>query len=83
MTDQQNHPTAGRRRRHKCPAVVPHMHDLPWPSMRNYVKADSNSPSRSEEEKEKKRMRSASTTPRSEGGEPRPCPLLLGLGVTA
>ena len=68
MTDQQNHPTAGRRRRHESPAVVSHVHDLPLPSRRDYVGADSDGPSCSEEEKETKRMRSASTTPRSERG---------------
>ena len=51
MTDQQNHPTAGRRRRHKSPAVTSHMHDLPLPSMRDYVGADSDGPSWSGEEK--------------------------------
>ena len=68
MTDQQNHPTAGRRRRHKSPAVTSHMHDLPLPSKHDYIGADSDGPSCSEEEKNTKRMRSAPTTPRSERG---------------
>ena len=68
MTDQQNHPTSGgrRRRRHKSAAAVPHMHDLPLPSLLDRMGADEDGPSCSEEEKETKRLRSASTTPRSE-----------------
>ena len=68
MTEQSNHPTAGRRRRHRSPAVVPHMHDLPLPLLLDHMGADGDGPSCSEEEKEVKRLRSASTTPRSERG---------------
>ena len=63
MTDQdQGHPTAGRRRRHKSPAAVPIVHDLPL-----HMGAE-DGPSDAAEEKEAKRYRSASTTPRSATG---------------
>ena len=65
MTDQQNHPTAGRRRRrHKSPSVAPYMHDLPLPHLLDHMGAE-DGPSCSEEEKDAMRQRSASTTPRS------------------
>ena len=67
MTEQSNHPTSGRRRRHKSPAAVPPMHDLPLPILLDHMGAE-DGPSCSEEEKDAKRQRSASTTPRSTMG---------------
>ena len=40
MTDEQYHLTAGRRRKHKNPAVAPDMHDLTLPSLPNHLRAD-------------------------------------------
>ena len=67
MTEQQNHPTSGRRRRRKSPAIIPPMRDLPLPNLLDHMGAE-DGPSCSEEEKEAKRQRSASTTPRSTVG---------------
>ena len=64
MTDQRDHPTAGRRRRHKSPPIPPHMHDLPFPTLLDHMGAE-DGPSCSEEEKDAKCLRSPSTTPRS------------------
>ena len=50
MTEQQNHPTSGRRRRHKSPAVTLHVHDLPLPNLLDHMGAE-DGPSCSEEEK--------------------------------
>ena len=66
MTEQSSHPTSGRRRRHKSPASIPLVHDLPLPRL-----LDQGRRSRTilrEEEKDAKRQRSASTTPRSTMG---------------
>ena len=60
MTDQADHPTAGRRRRRKSPASVPPVHDLPLPRSLDHMGAEDR-PSCSEEEKDAKRQRSAST----------------------
>ena len=80
MTDQPNHPTSGRRRRHKSPAAVSHVHDLPLPSLLNHMGADEDGPSCSEEEKEAKRLRSASTAPSSERGtHPSDCDQVVGI----
>ena len=68
MTNESNHPTSGRRRRHKSPAAVPQVHDLPLPLLLNQMGADEDGPSCSEDEKDAKRLRSASTTPRSQRG---------------
>ena len=65
MTDQdQGHPTAGRRRRHKSPAALPTLHDLPFPRLLDHMGAE-DGPSDAEEERER---RSASTAPRSTTG---------------
>ena len=57
----RDHPTAGRRRRHKSPAVG----SLAPSSLPDHLRDDEDGPTRSDEEKGAKRMRSASTTPRS------------------
>ena len=67
MTDQADHPTAGRRRRHKSPASIPPAHDLPLPRLLDHMGAE-DGPSCSEEEKDAKRQRSESTMPRSTMG---------------
>ena len=67
MTDQADHPTAGKRRRHKSPASIPPVHDLPLPRLLDHTGAE-DGPSCSEEEKDAKRQRSASATPRSTMG---------------
>ena len=68
MTDQDQHPTAGRKRRHKSPAAaVPIVHELPLPRLLDHMGAE-DGPSEAEEEKEAKRYRSASNTPRSTTG---------------
>ena len=68
MTDHaQGHPTAGRRRRHKSPATLPTVRDLPLPRLLDHMGAE-DGPSDAEEEEEAKRYRSASTTPRSTTG---------------
>ena len=68
MTDEQTRPIAGRRRRHKSPAVAPDMHDLTLPSLPDHLRADADGPSCSDEEKGAKRLRFTSTTPRSVRG---------------
>ena len=78
MTEQQDHPTAGRRRRHKRPAATSQMHDLPVPLLRDHLAAEDDGPS--EEEKDAKRLRSASTTPRSaRGAHPNDCDRVMGV----
>ena len=68
MTDQdQGLPTAGRRRRHKSPAALSIVHDLPLPRLLDHMSAE-DGPSDAEEEKEAKRCGSASTTPTSATG---------------
>ena len=66
MTEQQDHPTAGRRRRQKSPAATSQMHDLPMPLLRDHLAAEDDGPSK--EEKDAKSLRSASTIPRSARG---------------
>ena len=68
MSDDRRHPTAGRRRRHKSPAIGHDTHDLASPSLEDHLRADADGPSCSNDEKGAKRMRSASTTPRSVRG---------------
>ena len=69
MTDQsQEHPTAGRRRRHKSPANIPSMRDLPLPRLVDHMAAEDGPSDAVEEEKEVKHYRSPSTTPRSTSG---------------
>ena len=82
MTDHLNHPTAGRRRRHKSPAAVSHMHDLPLPSLLDHMGADKDGMSCSAAKQETKRLRSASTIPRSERG-PHPNDYDHVMGVTS
>ena len=67
MTGQSDHLTSGRRRKHKSPASIPPVHDLPLPRQLNHMGAE-DGPSCSEEEKDAKRQRPASTTPRSTMG---------------
>ena len=69
MTDQdQAQPTARRRRRHKSPANLPTVHDLPLLRLMDHMVAE-DGPSEAEgEEKAVKRYRSASYTPRSATG---------------
>ena len=57
----RDHPTAGRRRRHKNPAVG----YLAPPALPDHLRDDEAGPACSDETKGAKRMRSASTTPRS------------------
>ena len=57
----RDHPTAGRRRKHKSPAVGLHAP----PSLPDHLRDDEDRPTCSDEEKGAQRMRSASTTPRS------------------
>ena len=65
MTDQnQDHPTQGRRRRHKSPACLPDAHRVPLPRLLDHMNA-ADGPSDDEEEKDAKRQRSEPTTPRS------------------
>ena len=61
MTDQADHPAAGRRRRHKRPASFAPVRDLPLPRLLDHMGAE-DGPSCSEEKKDAKRQRSASTT---------------------
>ena len=79
MKDQADHPTTGRRRRHKIPANAPPMHDLHLPRLLDHMGAE-DGPSCSEE-KNAKRQRSASTTPRSTMGT-LPCEYDRVMGVT-
>ena len=67
MTDQADHLTAGRRRRHKSPTSVPPVHDLPLPRLSDHMCAEDRPPC-SKEEEDAKRQKSASTTPRSTVG---------------
>ena len=68
MTDESSHPTAGRRRRHRNPAAVPVVHDLPLPLLPDHLRTDEDGPSCSDDEKGTKRLRSTSTTLRSVRG---------------
>ena len=68
MTDERPHPTAGRERRHKSPAVHSAMHNLHLPSLPDHLRTDVDGPSCSDEEEGAKRLRSTSTTPRSARG---------------
>ena len=61
MSDTRDHPTAGRWRRRKNPAVG----YLAPPALPDHLKDDEDGPTRRDEEKGAKQMRSASTTPRS------------------
>ena len=68
MSDVRDHPTAGRRRRHKSPAAG---HSAPYlvpPSLPDHLRPDDDGPSCKEDEKEAKRRGCASTTPRSVKG---------------
>ena len=51
MTEQSDHPTSGRRRRHKSPASIPPVHELPLPRLLDHMGAE-NGPSWSEEDKD-------------------------------
>ena len=62
MTDRENHPSAGRRRKHKSPPISRHMRDLPFLALLDHVGAG-DGPSCSEEENDVKRLRSVSTRP--------------------
>ena len=68
MTDQDQHPTAGRSRRHKSPAAaVPIVHEFPLPRLLDHMGAE-DGPSEAEEEKKANRHSSASNPPRSTAG---------------
>ena len=63
MTEaNMDHPTAGRRRRHKSPPVLHAQTALPVPRLDDHLDAE-NGPSDEEGEKEAKRQRSEPTTP--------------------
>ena len=63
MTEQNaEHPTAGRRRRHKSPPVLHDVSALPVPRLADHIDTE-NGPSDEEGEKEAKRQRSEPTTP--------------------
>ena len=65
MTNQnQDHPTQGRRRRHKSPSNLSAAQQLPVPRLLDHMNV-ADGPSDDEEEKDAKRQRSAPTTPRS------------------
>ena len=68
MSDLREHPTAGRRRRHKNPASGYTASYFAPPPLPDHLRADEDGPTGSDEEKGVKRMRSASTTPRSVRG---------------
>ena len=68
MSDTREHPTAGRRRRHKSPAVGQAVFPSTLPSLPDHLRAVADGPSCSDDEKGAKRLRSASTTPRSVRG---------------
>ena len=58
------HPTAGRRRKHKSPPIL----YLDPPSLLDHLREDDDGATCSGEEKEVKRVRSAPTIPRSVRG---------------
>ena len=63
MTESNvEHPTAGRRRRHKSPPVLHATVALPVPRLADHLETE-NGPSDEEGEKEAKRQRSEPTTP--------------------
>ena len=63
MTEHhENHPTAGRRRRHKSPASVHSSSALPVPRLADHLETEV-VPSDEEGEKEAKRQKSEPTTP--------------------
>ena len=63
MTESNSeHPTAGRRRRHKSPPVLRATVALPVPRLADHLDTE-NGPSDEEGEKEAKRLRSEPTTP--------------------
>ena len=68
MSDMRDHPTAGRRRRHKSPAAGYLAPYLEPPMLPDHLRADDDGPTCSDEERGAKRMRSISTTPRSVRG---------------
>ena len=70
MTDQdKNHPTQGRRRRHKSPASLPSDPRMALPRLVDYLDT-ADGPSDEEEEKNAKHQRSEPTTPRSTSSRP-------------
>ena len=63
MTESsREHPTAGRRRRHKSPATLHALVALPVPKLDDHIDT-ANGPSDEEGEKEAKRQRSEPSTP--------------------
>ena len=63
MTESNaEHPTAGRRRRHKSPPALHETVALPVPRLADHLDTE-NGPSDEEGEKEAKRQRSEPTTP--------------------
>ena len=70
MTDQDmNHPTQGRRRRHKSPSIAPAAPLLPLPRLADCLDTN-HDPSEEEGEKEAKRQKSEPTTPISTSSRP-------------
>ena len=62
MSDMRDHPTAGKRRRHKSPAAGYPASHLAHPMLPDHLRVGEDGPTGSDEEKGAKRMRSASTT---------------------
>ena len=70
MTEQEtNHPTQGRRRRHKSPSSIPSAPPMPVPRLVDCLDT-ADGPSDEEGEKDAKRQRSEPTTPISTSSRP-------------
>ena len=70
MTEQEmDHPTQGRRRRHKSPSSLPAAPLLPVPRLADHLDTK-DGPSDEEGEKDAKRQRSEPTTPISTSSRP-------------
>ena len=70
MTEQgMDHPTQGRRRRHKSPASIPSAQSMPVPRLADHLDTF-DGPSDEEGERDAKRQRSEPTTPISTSSRP-------------
>ena len=70
MTEHDmNHPTQGRRRRHKSPSSISSAPPMPLPRLADHLDT-ADGPSDEEGEKDAKRQRSEPTTPRSTSSRP-------------
>ena len=70
MTEQEmNHPTQGRRRRHKSPSSISSAPPMPVPRLADHLDT-ADGPSDEEGEKDAKRQRSEPTTPISTSSRP-------------